>query len=118
MTKKPEMGGVNPEVTPVENLDEYEREKIETTLKQAEHLTEVIRNYLEMIDYCDGQGIQIRGRTKLDNIRYPNAPAGPDSDLGKLASMFESGQNEIARNLTQEQGDEIYMTRIQPREKK
>ena len=108
--------GPSPEESEVENIDEYEREKIERTLEDAEHLVVVIRNYLEMVGYCDENGIEINGRTSLDSLRYPGAPAGPESDLGKISSMFESGQKEIARNLTQEQGDEIYEKRIKPKE--
>ena len=113
-----EMGMGASETPKVENIDQYEKEKIETTLKDAEHLVAVIKNYLEMVKFCDEQGIDIKGRTSLEKLRYPEAPAGPDSDLGKIARMFESGQTEIARNLTKAQADQIYEERIKPREQK
>ena len=112
------MGMGTPEAPKVENIDQYEREKIETTLKDAEHLVAVIKNYLEMVKFCDEQGIDIKGRSSLEKLRYPDAPAGPDSDVGKIARMFESGQAEIARNLTKTQADQIYEERIKPREQK
>ncbi len=114
--KSPEMGTGMPETPNVENIDRYEREKIEYTLKDAEHLVTVIKNYLEMVKFCDEQSIDIKGRSSLEKLRYPDAPAGPDSDLGKIATMFESGQMEIAKNLTKAQVDQIYEERIKPRE--
>ena len=42
-----------PEAPKVENIDQYEREKIETTLKDAKHLVAVIENYLKTVAYCD-----------------------------------------------------------------
>ena len=102
----------------IENIDEYEKEKIERTLKDAEHLVAVIKNYLEMVKFCDEQGIHIKKRKSFDRLRYPNGPAGPDSDLGKIARMFEGGQIEIGRYLTKEQLDEIYHERIEPNEQK
>lgn len=102
----------------IENLDEYEKEKIEMVLKDAEHLVAVIKNYLEMVKYCDENGIKIKGRTNLEKLRYEGQPAGPGSDLYKIAQKFESGQLEIAKNLTQEQGDKIYNERIKPREER
>ena len=112
-----EMDMGTPETPKVENIGRYEKEKIENTLKDAKHLVAVIENYLEMVKFCDEQGINIRGRTSLEKLRYPDAPAGPDSDLGKIAIMFESGQAELAKNLTKEQGDQIYEERIKPRER-
>jgi len=113
-----ESGDLNRPETRVENLDEYEKEKIELVLKDAQHLVEVIRNYLEMIKYCDENGIKIQARTNLEKLRYEGQPAGPESDLGKIARKFENGQYEIARNLTKEQGDWIYENRIKPREER
>lgn len=83
----------------VENIDEYEREKIERTLADAEHLVEVIKNYLEMIKFCDEKGIKAENRTSLDMIRGPKGVAGPDSDMSKLRDMFMSGQVELKKNI-------------------
>jgi len=91
----------------VKNIDEYEREKIENTLGDAEQLVSIIKNYLKMAEFADEKGISLKGRTSLEKLRYPGGPAGPDSDLKKIASMFESGQKEITRNLTKAQVDEI-----------
>jgi hypothetical protein len=114
--KSPEMGMGTPETPKVENINEYEREKIEATLRDAEHLVEVIKNYLEMIKFCDEHGIVIERRTSFAKLRSPGAPAGPDSDLVEIARMFESGQTEIAGYLTKEQIAQIFSEeRIEPR---
>lgn len=114
----PPMGGQNTsekESKKVENVDKYEKEKIESTLKDAKRLVTIMENYLEMVKFCDEQGIKIKNRTKLDNIRYEGAPAGPGSDLGKIESLFQSGQKEIGSNLTKDQIDGIYYDRILPK---
>jgi len=116
--ESPEMGMKLPKITKFENVDKYEKEKIENTLKDAKHLVAVIENYLEMVKYCDEQGIDIKGRTSLEKLRYPNGPAGPDSDLGKLSQVFESGQSEISKNLTREQVNQIRRERIDPEEQR
>jgi hypothetical protein len=99
------------------NLDSYEREKIEATLASVKHLAGVMENYLSMVKYCDENGISIEWRTLLDDIRRPWSPAGPDNDLLKLSILFEQWQHEIARNLTKEQGDDIYNKYIKTSEK-
>lgn len=115
---KKEMDINAPEMSKIENISEYEREKIERTLNDAKRIVAVIENYLEMIKFCDEQGIDVIGRTSLNDLRRPNGPAGPNSDLGKIARIFESGQTEIAKNLTKEQVNQIYEERIKPKEQK
>lgn len=64
----PPMGGQNTsekESKKVENVDKYEKEKIESTLKDAKRLVAVMENYLEMVKFCDEQGIKIKNRTNL-----------------------------------------------------
>ena len=106
------MGLGLPETKRVENIDVYEREKIERTLVDARRLVAVMENYLEMVKFCDEKGIVVKGRTMFDQLRFPDGPAGPDGDLGKIEAMFQSGQKEIARNLREEEGD-LILQRIQ-----
>ena len=113
MIRSRETGGGS-EAPNSEIIDQYEREKIEQTLRDAKHLVAVIENYLKMIKFCEEQGIKIEGRTSLEKLRYPGEPAGPDNDLTKLLSMFESAQDEITKNLTKEQADQIYEEEIKP----
>ena len=37
----------------VEAMSEKERDQIETTLGDAEHLAKIIKNYLKVVDYCN-----------------------------------------------------------------
>jgi len=67
-----------------------------------------------MVEFCNEHGIVIKKRRDFAGLRVPGGPAGPDSDLLKLASMFESGQNEIGKVLTREQVDQIIREKIKP----
>jgi hypothetical protein len=89
------------------NIDEYEREKIEYTIKDVERLAGTMREYLAMLDYCDEKNIIIEGRDMFDKIRYPDAIMGPENDINKLMSMFQKGQSGIAEKLSQEDLSEI-----------
>lgn len=84
-------------------ISPYEREKIESTVREVELLAETMKAYLGLADYCARHGIEMSGRSSLESIRYPTAPAGPDSDLKKLLEMFQKGQTQIAKNMTKEQ---------------
>lgn len=96
-----------PDTLRVENLEANEKEKIERTLKDAEHLVKIIKNYLEMIKFCDEKKIKPSYRFTFDNLRRPNNPAGPDSDLSKLTSMFEQGCVQLARNIHVDDKDDL-----------
>lgn len=95
------------------NVGEYEREKIENTLKDARHLVAVIENYLEMVKFCDENEIYIEKRTDLGHLRAPNGIA---DQLQKISIIFEKGQYEIRDSITQGESDRIYTERIKPRE--
>jgi len=85
----------------VENLDEYEREKIERTLLGAEHLVAVMKNYLEMVKYADENGIRLAHKPNLSGIRYPNAIFDPirKDGLTSMAGVFEHAMTEIAKDI-------------------
>lgn len=83
----------------VENMNSYEREKIEKTLGTAEHLVKVIKNYLIMVDYCNEKGIKLQHRKTLETIRQPGELADPMGPFGKLEVEFENGMNDIARDV-------------------
>lgn len=96
-----------PETSKVENIDSYEMQKIKNALANAEHLVAVIQNYIKMAEFCDEKGIKAKGRTSLEKIGYEGGANGPDSDLLKLARMFESGQHELAGNINVSDKEEL-----------
>ena len=85
----PGQGGQN-----VENMDEYEREKIATTLKSVEHLAVVIRGFLEQLDECDRRGILLDRKARFGNIRRPGGLAEPDGPILELTRMFEAAKRQ------------------------
>ena len=94
------MSGENRDQTPrVENMEHYEREKIERTLTGARHLVAVIENYLKTVDYCDEHGVALPNRKKLEAIRRPGELADPMGSLTELAVVFESGMNDMSKNI-------------------
>jgi hypothetical protein len=105
--RSPEMGMGAPEAPKVENIDQYEREKIETTLKDAKHLVAVIENYLKTVAYCDEKGIELPNRKSLDAIRRPGELADPVGALTKLSILFESGMSDMAKNINVSHKDEL-----------
>lgn len=83
----------------IENMDGYEREKIERTLQGARHLVTVIENYLKTVDYCNENGVELPNRKKLEAIRRPGELADPMGSLTELAIVFESGMNDMSKNI-------------------
>lgn len=94
------MGGELSEGSPrVENMSDYEREKINATLVDAKHLVAVIENYLKTVDYCDQHGIPLLNRPSLSDLRVPGGKADPVGPLRDLSVAFESGMTAMARNI-------------------
>jgi hypothetical protein len=96
------------------NIDEYEREKLERTLKDIELTLALGKNYLAMVESADRQGIRLERETHFDRLRMPNELMGPGGKLYEgimeLQGMFMSGQTEIAHQMTQEQARDIKFT--------
>jgi len=95
------------DVKKIENIDEYEREKIERTIADLKQTTAIIDNYLKMMDFADTHHIKIDKRTLMDKIRYQDGPAGPDNDMIKLQGLFAKGQAEIAHSIPREHVEEL-----------
>lgn len=77
----------------VENIDEYEREKIERTISDLESAADALRRYVALADQLAGQDVNLsmhEGHDCLDNLRYPGGLAGSDSDLWKLFKRAEN----------------------------
>ena len=95
----------------VKNIDSYEREKIETTVKELHLLAGTLKNAVIMLDFAAEKGIKIPERTSLDSIRHPNGIAGPEGNLGKgiteLLSMAQGLQVEAAAHIPGEFKSEL-----------
>lgn len=105
--QSPDMGITVPETPPVENIDQYEKEKIEVTLGEAKHLVAVIENYLETAAYCDEKGIKLPNRKSLAGIRRSGELADPVGPLTQLSILFESGTSDMAKNINISHRDEL-----------
>ena len=93
---------IDKETSAVENIRQKEKEKIERTLADARHLVEVGENYLKMIRKCNEKDLRLKRDITFEAIRGPGKPAGPDSDLGKISSMFEMAQAEVWKQASNE----------------
>ena len=91
----------------IENLGSYEREKIETTLKDAKNLVQHIEDYLTMVKYCDDHGITIADKVELSGVRIAGGPADPVGDILDLSVVFQRAKLALDRSLTPEQAKEI-----------
>ena len=85
----------------VENIGEYETQKIEVCLSDAERLVSVIRAYLERIKYADAQGILLKNRLDLSKLRFPGALFEPNRDggLGDMSHVFEDASIRVQEEL-------------------
>jgi hypothetical protein len=110
MPRSPEMNIDVPEQsekTKIENMSQYEREKIETILKEVESLGEIINNYLKTIDYCDENEIYIPDRKSLEKIRAPGGLADPIGPLSQLLRLFKDGMIDMLNNIDFSNKDEL-----------
>ena len=92
---------------PVENIGDYEREKIERTLADARHLVAVMENYLTTMQFCDEKGILVEERERHQGLRQPGALGDPAGVLRDLAIKFEQGMADAAKYIHVSQKDEL-----------
>jgi len=83
----------------IENMSADEREKITETLRNAEHLVVVMKNYLATVDFCSEKGIPTTGRESLASLRTPGALGDPVGPLCQLAILFEDGMSKMVRRI-------------------
>ena len=91
----------------VENMDKYEREKIESTVNDLEFTANVLKNVLICADFCDEKRIDLKRGKRPDFstiMTYPGkSVAGPDSDfykgISQLSGLFQKAQVDMARNI-------------------
>ena len=93
-------------------LDSYAREKIVRTIDDLELALAAARNFMEMVAYCEEQGIEptedvCKVVYEMKKLRYPNAPAGPGSDIDKVCGLFHSGQTAVHAAGTSHQQSEM-----------
>lgn len=81
----------------VENIDSYEMEKIKNTLSDLQRAARAIEIYLEEMSKLDEQGVKVIRKNKLDKLRVPNGPAGPENDIGKIVGIFQSALVELGK---------------------
>lgn len=76
----------------VTNVDEYEREKITRTVTDLEMTADALRRYLAYADELSTKGIRIPfdEKLKLESLRAPGQPAGPDTDVLKIQVLAQS----------------------------
>ena len=89
-------------ISSIDNLGNYEREKIERTLEDVETLAAVIGNYLDMVTFCDARNIQIQERSSLNDLRHTGQQADPAGAILSLTVTFQHGMEEIARSIPHE----------------
>ncbi len=92
-----------------ENIDEYEREKIERTISDLESAADALRRYVALADQLADNDVKLsmhEGHDCLDNLRYPGGLAGPDSDLWKLFKRAEATSFR-AQHIAQASGIDI-----------
>ena len=91
---------------PIKNIDDYEREKVETTVKELRLAASTFDNALIMLDFASEKGIPVPNRTSLDWIRRD-----PDGSIMKgitdSLSLAQKLQAELAANIPVELKDEL-----------
>ena len=85
------------------NLDDYEREKLETTKAQLQRIVDMIDLNIKMLEYCQDKEIVIANRPNLHDLRHPNGLVGPESDIVKLESKLENFQLSVLKGMKEEQ---------------
>lgn len=81
-------------------MDDYQREKVDYTLQDVDSLSNAIKNYTIINDFAREKGITLsRASDEFDRLRRPKGPAGPDSDLKKLRTIFDRARIEAFKEI-------------------
>jgi hypothetical protein len=93
----------------VENMSKYEREKIETSLRDVENLARMIRSYLKAVDFATAKGVDLEHKADLSGIRTPNAMFDPvrKGGLIDMRRVFEDAMLDIQREIPAPYGAEF-----------
>ena len=89
-TEKPETG--------INNMDPYEREKIESLLSDARELVVTIENYLAAVDHCSEKGIRLDDREIMEVSDLSKSR----EDIRKATTPFTNGGVKITGDLPPE----------------
>lgn len=89
------------------NLSDYEREKLEEVSSQLARISEMIEMSIEMVDYCDRNGIVLFSKPYFGDLKATGGVAGPESKLCKLESNLELIQKLILDNLSEGKVEEM-----------
>ncbi len=81
------------------NLGSYEKEKLKLTRSQLSRTVDMIDLIIKMFEYCEEQGIFIRERPNLHDLRYAEGLAGPESDVAKLEERIDKVYSAILREV-------------------
>lgn len=100
--------GYAPKPSRPEHLDSYGREKVVSTIGDLELAAATARNYLKMVDFANEKGIELpQSLMDIDRLRYPDGPAGPDSDIVKIRGVFQQAQIAVAKHIPVEHRQEL-----------
>ncbi len=90
-------------------IDEYEKEKVETTLREMEIIVGAIKTYLEIATFCDEKKkILFRNETQQGVRRIEGLDmSGPNSVFNKLLGNFSRGIAEILDSFNEEEKTEL-----------
>ncbi len=80
----------------VENMDTYEREKFTRTLEDMKNTVEMMKQYLERVDFYDEEGIPIKKTINFDALRQQDEIA---DKLGKLRGELRTAYTEIQPDI-------------------
>ena len=69
-----------PRFSKMENLDKYEKEKIESSYKDLLRITDTMKRYMDKMDELEQKGIKVTGtQHTFDTLRFKDTLFGPGS---------------------------------------
>lgn len=70
------------------NLDEYEIEKIETSLRELKSVAETMQRYMDTMKDLEEKGIWVQGvQHAFDKLRFQDALFGSEGEFRKVVAM-------------------------------
>ncbi len=82
----------------IENVSSYERQKVETTVRELRLAANTLQNALIMLDFAAEKGIPVADRTSMDWIRRdPDSPML--QGISQLARLAHDVQTKTAAQI-------------------
>jgi hypothetical protein len=98
---------------PIENIGDFEREKVMKTVEDLEHAANMLRQYISMSDELGKRGIPLPiAHQRLETLRYVGGSAGPDSSLNRLIKKADKARRSAKKAANQSRVSFLEIARL------